>query len=331
MIQNTSLKLTIPCFTLSLYCFVEIIAGMDKEKIIEVSHLAKHYGSFKAVKAVSFDVYPGDVFGFLGPNGASKSTSLRCLLSLIKPTAGQIQVFAYDIQHHREAILSRIGCIIEKPDFYKYLSARRNLEVLSRISAKKITKARIDEILEQVGLSDRSEDKLAGFSHGMIQRLGVAQALIHDPDLIILYEPTTGLDPQGVIGIRNLILHLSHDLGKTVVLSSHVLSEIEIIANRMVIIDQGNTIVHGVVAELLDQKVLVVQIEVSDVNTAASLLGSFNASLKISISNDHELQLNIKKEDIPAINHLLTNNGIEVFAIQARRQLEDLFLNLTAH
>ncbi|MDQ3048725.1 MAG: ABC transporter ATP-binding protein, partial [Bacteroidota bacterium] len=160
------------------------------EKIVEVKHLVKHYGKFKAVEDVSFDVYRGDVFGFLGPNGAGKSTTIRTMLTLIRPTGGEIKLFGKDLMKERNAILRQIGCIVEKPDFYKYLSAEKNLEIFARLSGVNVNKKKIHEIIEFVGLAGREKDKLSGFSHGMKQRLGIAQTLIHDPELIILDEPT---------------------------------------------------------------------------------------------------------------------------------------------
>ena len=166
---------------------------MESETIIEVENLAKRFGTFEAVKDVSFSVNRGDVFGFLGPNGAGKSTTIRCLLSLITPDVGSIKLFGKSFKTDRSAILSNIGSIIEKPDFYKYLSAQKNLEIFARVSGANVSKKEIQEMLEFVGLGDRGKHKLGGFSHGMKQRLGIAQTLLHKPDLIILDEPTTGL------------------------------------------------------------------------------------------------------------------------------------------
>ncbi len=298
------------------------------EKIIEIKHLVKHYGKFKAVEDVSFDVYRGDVFGFLGPNGSGKSTTIRTMLSLIQPTSGEIRLFGKDLLTNRNYILSKIGCIVEKPDFYKYLSAEKNLELFGRISGVSITRSRIHEMIEFVGLKGREKDKLGGFSHGMKQRLGIAQTLLHDPDLIILDEPTTGLDPQGIIDIRNLILQLKNERNKTVLLSSHILSEIELIANRMVIINKGKTIIQGSVSELLNAQELIVSIKVDDTGKACKLIetASFKAAIE-SIENNF-VQLTITQEMIPAINKLLCDNGVQVFSIEVKRKLEDYFLKL---
>jgi ABC-type multidrug transport system ATPase subunit len=299
-----------------------------EEKIIEVKNLVKHYGKFKAVQDVSFDVYRGDVFGFLGPNGAGKSTTIRTILSLIKPTSGEIRMFGRDLLTDRNYILQRIGCIVEKPDFYKYLSAEKNLEIFARLSGIDVTKSKIHEIIEFVGLKGREKDKLGGFSHGMKQRLGIAQTLIHDPELIILDEPTTGLDPQGIIDIRNLILQLKNEHKKTVLLSSHILSEIELIATRMVIINKGKSIVQGSVSELLNAQELIVSFTVDNSEKARQLL--LNASLESAISkieNDN-LLLHISQENIPVVNKMFCDNGLKVFSIESKRKLEDYFLKL---
>ena len=298
------------------------------EKIVEIKHLEKHFGKFHAVTDVSFDVYRGDVFGFLGPNGAGKSTTIRTMLSLIKPTGGELKLFGKDLSKDRNYILQRIGCIVEKPDFYKYLSAEKNIEIFARLSGVSVTKSQVHEIIEFVGLKGREKDKLSGFSHGMKQRLGIAQTLIHDPELIILDEPTTGLDPQGIIDIRNLILQLKNERNKTVLLSSHILSEIELIANRMVIIAKGKTIVQGSVSELLNAQELIVSFSVDNVEKAKSLLSNFSQKVIIDKIDHTSLLLHISQEYIPTINKLFCDNGVNVYSIEAKRKLEDYFLKL---
>ncbi len=297
------------------------------EKIIEVKNLVKDYGKFRAVDDVSFDVFQGDVFGFLGPNGAGKSTTIRTMLTLISATSGEIKIFGKELNAHRKEILAEIGCIVEKPDFYKYLSAQKNLEIFARVSGKNVSKSKIAEVIEFVGLKGRENDKVNGFSHGMRQRLGIAQTLIHDPKLIILDEPTTGLDPQGILDIRNLILQLKNERNKTVLLSSHILSEIELIANRMVIISKGKTLVQGNVRELLDEKVLLVSFTVNDQNKAIAILQKEFPNAIQSTTND-QILLHLSKDEIPVCNKLLTDSGISVYSIESKRKLEDYFLKL---
>lgn len=302
---------------------------MDQDdKIVEVKKLVKNYGDFCAVKDVSFVVYQNDVFGFLGPNGAGKSTTIRTVLSLINPTSGTIKLFGKSLTDNRNYILSKIGCIVEKPDFYKYLSAQKNLELFARISGSAITKKRISELIDFVGLAGREKDKVSGFSHGMKQRLGIAQTLLHDPDLIILDEPTTGLDPQGIIDIRNLILKLKNEKNKTVIISSHILSEIELIANRMIIINKGKTIVQGDVAELLNSQEIIVAFKVDNIEKAVQLIKQsvfINCQTELM---DSSILIHTSTENIAGINKLFCDNGINVSSIETKRKLEDYFLRL---
>ncbi|OYW20005.1 MAG: bacitracin ABC transporter ATP-binding protein [Sphingobacteriales bacterium 12-47-4] len=219
--------------------------------IIRVQHLSKQFDEIKAVDDLSFTVKQGCVHGFLGQNGAGKSTTIRMLLTLIRPTEGEIEIFGLPLSRNRRQILRRIGAVIEKPDLYKYLSAYDNIRLFARLSGIKPERSRLMDQLDRVGLSARAQSKVHTFSQGMKQRLGLAIALVHNPDLVILDEPVNGLDPQGIADIRNLILHLSREEGKTIFVSSHLLSEMEMIADNMLIIDKGRKVVEGPVQELL--------------------------------------------------------------------------------
>lgn len=300
------------------------------ESTIEVRNLAKRFGNFEAVKDVSFTVREGDVFGFLGPNGAGKSTTIRCLLSLIRPNAGSIRLFGKDLQNERSAILSNLGSIIEKPDFYKYMSARKNLEVFARISGADVDASDIQKMLEFVGLGDRGAHKVSGFSHGMKQRLGIAQTLLHDPDLIVLDEPTTGLDPQGIVEVRNLILRLKNEQHKTILLSSHQLSEIELIANRMVIINKGTSIIEGEVSELLNSGELIVVFSLDDARRAADLVQEAFPQTKVKALSDGELEIITSGIEVPRINAYLTQQAFLIHSIEPKRKLEDYFMKIIA-
>lgn len=303
---------------------------MNQEPIIEVKGLQKNFGAFTAVKDVSFTVNKGDVFGFLGPNGAGKSTTMRCMLSLIKPNAGQIDIFGKNLFEARNEILAQVGSIVEKPDFYKYLSARKNLEIFARISGADVSQQTILETLDFVGLSGREKDKVGGFSHGMRQRLGIAQTLLHQPELIILDEPTTGLDPQGIIEVRDLILRLKNEQNKTVILSSHQLAEIEHVANRMVIINKGQTIIEGSVSELMNAQDTLVSVELLErSNEALQLLQQKFPSIKVEVISPKTLELNVERKLIPAINAALVNGGFAVVALEPKRTLEDFFIQMT--
>jgi ABC-2 type transport system ATP-binding protein len=303
---------------------------MEQQAIIEVKGLQKSFGSFEAVKNVSFTVNKGDVFGFLGPNGAGKSTTMRCMLSLIKPNAGDIRIFGKNLFEERNAILAKVGSIVEKPDFYKYLSALKNLEIFARISGAEVEQKAIYETLDFVGLLGREKDKVGGFSHGMRQRLGIAQTLLHQPELIILDEPTTGLDPQGIIEVRDLILRLKNEQNKTVILSSHQLAEIELVANRMVIINKGQTIIEGSVAELMNAQETLLHIELThNSQGAATLIHEILPAVKIQVSSPKTLELNVEKQHIALLNSKLVQAGFEVVALEPKRKLEDFFIQMT--
>jgi len=301
----------------------------ENEKVIEIKNLTKRFKNLTAVDQLNLNVYKGDVFGFLGPNGAGKSTTIRMLLTLIKPDNGTIKIFGKDLQKERLAILKNVGSIVEKPDFYGYLSAYKNLEILGRISGIEVTKNLIMKNLELVGLESRYKSKVKTFSHGMKQRLGIAQALLHDPELIILDEPTTGLDPMGMKEIRDLIIHLSKELNKTIFLSSHLLNEVEMVANRMIIINKGTTKVEGEVKELLNKNRLFVTIEVENPDTALDVLKNSQWISKMKNQINATFEFNIDANEIPHLNKFLVEQNVLVNSIIPRRSLEEYFLNIT--
>jgi len=302
---------------------------LNSEKVIEVSGLSKKFKEVRAVNNLNINVHKGDVFGFLGPNGAGKSTTIRMLLSLINPDQGKIKIFNKSLSKNRIEILRKIGAIVESPDFYGYLSAYKNLEIIGKISGKEISGKRIMEVLEMVGLDKRYKSKVKTYSHGMKQRLGIAQALIHNPDLIILDEPTTGLDPQGMKEIRDLIIHLSKDEKKTIFLSSHILYEVELVANRMIIINKGATIIEGEVKDLLNTADLKVTFEVNDPHKAKNLIQDKIWFSKLDSVVDNKLIFNITTDEIPPLNRYFVENAVDVKAIVPKRSLEEFFLNIT--
>lgn len=302
---------------------------MLPEKIIEIVNLSKQFKEVKAVDGLELTVYRGDVFGFLGPNGAGKSTTIRMLLSLINPTKGEIKLFGKSLREERISVLRNIGAIVEKPDFYAYLSAYKNLEILGKLSQTDISQKRIMEVLEFVGLEKRYKSKVKTFSHGMKQRLGIAQALLHNPQLIILDEPTTGLDPQGMKEIRELIFHLSKEEKKTILLSSHILSEVELVANRMIILNKGKKIVEGAVSDLLNSNNLQVTFEVNDAKSAEMIIQETGWKAKFKSSAKGRLIFSLMHDEIAELNKFLVQNGIEVSAVIPARSLEEYFLNIT--
>lgn len=302
---------------------------MSNDFIIETKNLNKTYKGVHAVKDLNLKVYYEDIYGFLGPNGAGKSTTIRLLLSLIFPDSGEISIFNLSLNKNRNKILKRVGALIEKPDFYKYLSAYKNLELLAKLNRLSNPKKRIYEVLELVGLENRIESKVKTYSQGMKQRLGIAQAILHDPDLIILDEPGNGLDPQGTKDMRNLIQYLNKDLKKTILISSHLLHEIEMISNRMIIINRGSELVEGNVHDLLNAEKMNVTFEVDDSDKAVNLLKNHDEKLEFEIVSKRKIRVKIMKEKIPSINQLFVISRINVLSISPVRSLEEYFLNIT--
>lgn len=296
-------------------------------EVISVENLSKQFTEVKAVDALSFSVKRGEVYGFLGQNGAGKSTTIRMLLTLIKPTAGAIHIFGKNIQTHRREILKNTGAIIEKPDLYKYLTAYQNLKIMSQLSGIHPAKKQLMDQLEKVGIAERADSKVKTFSQGMKQRLGIACALIHNPELIILDEPTNGLDPQGIADIRNLIRHLSKEENKTVFVSSHLLSEIELIADSMLIIDRGRKVAEGKVADLLNPADTLVKIEATNEQETSAILKQSQWNRKLQEGS--ELILKMHRNEIPELTKFLVHNQVEVISVQPKHSLEDFFLSLT--
>lgn len=298
------------------------------QPIVKIDNVYKQYGTFKAVDGISLTIDEGDIYGFLGPNGAGKSTTLRMLLSLIKPTAGSIEIMGKSLNNSRNKILAETGSIIEKPDFYLYLTAKQNLWLLSKMYSQNIGTKRIQEVIQLVGLSGRENDKVKTYSHGMKQRLGLAQALLHNPKLIILDEPTTGLDPQGIIELRELILKLKNE-GKTVVLSSHILSEIQLIADSMVIINNGKAVAQGKVNSLLGDDDVVVYVELADTEKFNTEIGQSAFANSLNAVENNVAALKLAKQEIPHLVNWLNEKGIAFYALDYKKRLEDYFLKIT--
>ena len=297
--------------------------------VIKVQGLSKNFGAIKAVDQLSFEVAAGQVYGFLGQNGSGKSTTIRMLLSLIHPSQGHIEIFGQSLTDHRSAILEQVGAVIERPDLYPYLTAQEHLTLFAKLRKQKITAAKIEATLSQVGLLARANDKVQTYSLGMKQRLGIGIALLHDPKLIILDEPTNGLDPQGIADIRQLIKSLSKEEGKTVLVSSHLLSEIEQIASHILIIHQGKKMAEGPTSSLLDPNKTIVQIKtLDDLGAKKKLMGSpYRAHL---LERSEGLYLRIPKLEIPGLNAYLVASNIDLVSLEAKNSLEDYFLQLTS-
>ena len=298
--------------------------------IIKVEQISKVFGNIQAVDKLSFEVQAGEVFGFLGQNGSGKSTTIRMLLSLIHPTSGTIELFGKSLQKDRNQILEQVGAIIERPDLYPYLSAREHLQLFAKVRKQKIPSKAIEDTLQKVGLLDRAQDKVQTFSLGMKQRLGIAIALVHNPQLIILDEPTNGLDPQGIADMRKLIIALSKEEGKTVLVSSHLLSEIEQVATQILILHKGKKMVEGTTKTLLDPLNKIVQFKTLDDARAQQVVQNspFNTYL---MEREHGLFLKVPHTDIPQLNEYFINAGVSVVGIEAKNSLEDYFLNITSN
>jgi len=296
---------------------------------IEVKLVSKFYQKFKAVDDLSLTVDQGDIYGFLGPNGSGKSTTIRMILSLIKPSSGEIKLFGDPVGFRHNSGLNRIGALVEKPDFYNYLTAHKNLEILGKLSGVQELSKRIDEVLDMVGLLSRAESKVKTYSQGMKERLGIAQTLLHKPELIILDEPTNGLDPQGQKEIRELVISLTHDLGITILISSHILYEIEQIANRMIIINKGKSLVEGKVKDLLKEREQQVVVDVSENKKAFQIMKESAWAEKLRMKDDGRIATRITREQTPVFIRYMMDKGIDVYSIEPVRSLEDYFLHIT--
>ncbi|MBI3136881.1 MAG: ABC transporter ATP-binding protein [Bacteroidetes bacterium] len=296
-------------------------------KLLEVEQLNKSFKDFQAVKNLSFSVNQGDIYGFLGPNGAGKSTTLRMILGLIYPSGGSIRFKGELITPASRNYLSHIGALIERPDFYTNLTAYQNLSIFAKLSAIQNRENRIQEVLREVKLDDRQHSKVKSYSQGMKQRLGIAQAILHKPDLIILDEPSNGLDPQGQADMRELILRISREMNITVILSSHILSEIEQIANRMLIISRGEKLREGGVKELMAADEMNVDVKTDRPQEAAKML--LAAGYSAEMYNGY-LRVRCDEAGIPEMTKTLLTAGFLIYEIKQLRTLEEYFIHVTA-
>ncbi len=295
---------------------------------VEIDGLTKRFGEFTAVDSLSFRVPRGSIFGFLGPNGAGKTTTLGMLLGLIPIDSGSAKVLGFDVRAQLSQALERTGALVERPAFYPYLSGRRNLSLLARISG--ITDhARIERALEEVDLGERANAKFGSYSTGMKQRLGIAAALIRQPELIILDEPTSGLDPAGQLEIRNLVRDLAQ-AGRTILLSSHLLNEVQQVCTHVAIIDRGKLVETGPLAQLLaTEDVIEIQV-IGQAEQAAERLRQLADVQNVTLLDGH-LIVDAPAAHAASINRALIEAGFDVSSLQAREsQLEERFLDLTS-
>ena len=294
---------------------------------LQTEQLTKRFRSRTAVDRLTMRVERGDIYGFLGPNGAGKSTTLRMLLGLVRPTSGVIKFPVRASSWEYLQARSRVGAIIETPAFYENFSGRRNLQLLASLSGG-VQKKRVEEVLDLVDLRDRAGDPVKVYSYGMRQRLGIAQALLPTPELIILDEPTNGLDPQGIQQTRTIIRRLRDELNLTILLSSHLLTEIEQLCNRVGIIHEGRLLYEGG-PESLVTPIGRYRVKVDDLSRAFNLLTN-EPRVTVSRNGDSFLRVDADAESMSVVNALLVGNGIKVYELSpAQETLEDAFLRLT--
>ncbi|MGR3765157.1 ABC transporter ATP-binding protein [Rossellomorea sp. NS-SX7] len=296
--------------------------------IVKLQNVSKVIKGKRIIDDLSFDVFEGEVFGFLGPNGAGKTTTIRMIVGLMSITEGDVLISGKSIKRDFEEAIASVGAIVENPELYKFMSGYKNLQHFARMQ-KGITEERIKEVVELVGLSDRIHDKVKTYSLGMRQRLGLAQCLLHKPKILILDEPTNGLDPAGIREIRAYIRKLAQEEGMAVIVSSHLLSEMEMMCDRIGIIQKGKLVDVQTVRDFVDGKELVYQFEVNDEEKARRVMNSFNPSLVFEVKNN-KLQTGITKEQVPLLIKAFVENEVEIFSVmQVAKSLEDRFLEIT--
>ncbi|MBB5838852.1 ABC-2 type transport system ATP-binding protein [Kribbella italica] len=298
--------------------------------VVRVSGVSKSFGPVEALRGVDLEVVPGQVYGVLGPNGAGKSTLLRILLGLVRPDAGEVRVL--DARPGSPEALRRTGALIETPAFVPHLSGRTNLEVLARAAG--LPRAEVDRVLDVVGLRDRGGDRFAGYSLGMGQRLGVAAALLGSPPLLILDEPTNGLDPEGVAGMRTLIRDLGA-AGSTVLLSSHLLGEVQQICDRVVVIDRGLVIADDTVTAIRNRPGGgALELWAAPSAQARSVLAQYAGTEPVEVGEPDERHWRVAPapDDIPGLVRALVTAGVDIHELRREKQsLEGVFFALTEH
>ena len=300
----------------------------EQESVIRTFDLTKRFKQLTAVDQLSFEVRRGEVFGFLGPNGAGKTTTIAMLLGLVRPTAGSAEVLGKDIRRGFSSALRKVGAIVETPAFYPYMSGSDNLKIIARIIGND-AEDRIPTLIEGVGLKGRGEDKVGTYSTGMRQRLGLASAMLGDPELLILDEPTNGLDPAGMQEMRVFIRQLSDEEGKTIFLSSHLLHEVEQVCDRVLILNKGKAIAQGDVSELLSHTDTV-EMRIANIERAGQILSAIDWVGRIDQVGD-VLQIQAAPERAPELLSALAAHDLYPFEVRpVSSSLESVFLELTA-
>ncbi|OPH53168.1 bacitracin ABC transporter ATP-binding protein [Paenibacillus ferrarius] len=303
------------------------VTSADNAPIVQIDQITKRIGSKTIIDKLSFVVPRGEVFGFLGPNGAGKTTTIRMMVGLMSITEGDIRIGGYSIRTHFEQAIRHIGAIVENPEMYKFMSGYHNLVHYARMFPG-IGKDRIQEVIDLVGMENRIHDKVKTYSLGMRQRLGIAQALLHKPDVLILDEPTNGLDPAGIRELRDHLRQLTREEGISVIVSSHLLAEMELMCDRVAIIQNGKLVDVRLIKELVDdggkQRVA---FEVASIDQALALTAGHSAAAEVE---GNDLILILDKQETAAWNKRFVEAGIGVYSIRTTtKSLEDQFLEMT--
>ncbi len=298
--------------------------------ILEIKDVCKHYGRKTVVDHVSFSVNEGEIFGFLGPNGAGKTTVIKMITGLIRIDSGEIHVNGYNVAKNFEKAMARVGGIIENPEMYGYLTGRTNLKLYARMH-KNVEKSRFDEIIDTVKLGNRIDDKVKKYSLGMRQRLGVAQAILHQPNLLVLDEPTNGLDPVGIKELRDTLHTLTREHGVAVLVSSHLLSEMELMCDRFGIIDNGRMIDIKTMGDIQEdgQNLIRYHLEVSDVEKASRIAADLTPDSAPAIDGAF-IDLSVTRDEIAQLNKAWIENGLLVYELSpVKKSLEEEFMDIT--
>lgn len=304
--------------------------GYNMEAILRINNLEKSFGRRKVIDDVSFEVMPGEVFGFLGPNGAGKTTTLKMIMGFLSVDNGEIWINGYNLKKQYEQAMSCLGGIVENPELYKDLSGRTNLSMYARLH-QGVSRERVNEVAAMVGMTSRLDEKLKKYSLGMKQRIGLAQALLHRPRLLILDEPTNGLDPAGIRELRDILKRLAHEEGVGVVVSSHLLAEMQLMCDRVGIIHLGRLLGVRSIRELTEMggHAARYRLLTGQVKEAVAILQTAYES-EIAGHADGSIDLEIEYEKIPAVIRLLAMKGIDLYGVsRIESSLEDAFLQVT--
>lgn len=300
------------------------------ETVLKLTNIEKYFGKKKIIDNASFEVYAGEVFGFLGPNGAGKTTTIKMIMGFLAKDSGEILINGVNVEKDYEKAMSYIGGIVENPEMYKDLSGLTNLQMYARLHDG-VTKERITEVIDLVGMENRIRDKVKKYSLGMKQRCGLAQALLHKPRLLILDEPTNGLDPAGIKELRDILKNLAHEENVAVFVSSHLMSEMELMCDRVAIIDNGRVLGVRKVAELLAlaSEKSIYRFTLEPVDKALELLNSRYGEIIRNTTTEY-IDLEVERDGVSDINYTLVTSGIKIYGINKfEGSLEDAFMKIT--